>query len=169
MINAIPWYIPVLLTVLIKDGVTSVFLKKVVVSTGRYERFFLQFFFAWIYATLFWLISGNYGSTTFQLILPIMGIGLLNGIATTFYWRALDISLSKSHFFLFLDDVIAICLSLVILKEFQILNLGLAIGIMMGLSSIISFAIHSMTKSVPVSEKVKIGRASCRERVYVLV
>ncbi|MDP3792387.1 MAG: hypothetical protein Q8Q89_01520 [bacterium] len=153
----IPWWFPVLVTIVVKDGVTSIFLKRVVISAGRYERYFLQYFFAWLCAMFFWIITQGYNNTISPIAVPWLGlipavaviycIGLFNGISTTFYWRALDISLSKSHFFLFIDDAIAISLSLIVLKEFQIMNAGLAAGITISFSSIILFTVHSLNKS----------------------
>src|SRR3989344_1146281 len=139
-----PWYIPVILGLLIRDLFTSVLLKKAVISGGRQQRFFLQFFFAFMLASPIFLYLGN---TSADYILSpdffkIFGIGMFNATATMFYWKAIDISLSKTSLFLFLDDIIAITLSLIFLGEYAILNTTMLAGLAMGLLSIILFTIY---------------------------
>lgn len=139
----IPWYLPVMIALLLRDGFFSILVKKAVVSAGRMERFVLQFLFAWIYAILFFMFSGGTFSTLDWQVAFVFGIGVINGLATYFYWKAVDINLGKSSLFLFLDDVIAVSLCLIILNEFVFLNNGLVLGLILSFSSLISFTIHA--------------------------
>jgi hypothetical protein len=139
-----PWYIPVISALLIRDLFTSVLLKKAVISAGRKQRFFLQFLFAFILVSPIFLYLGN-ASADYILspdFFKIFGIGMFNATATMFYWKAIDISLSKTSLFLFLDDVIAITLSLIFLDEYAILNTTIVTGLAIGLLSIILFTIY---------------------------
>ncbi len=146
----VPWYLPVVIAILLNYGLFTIILKKVVSLSldyaSRTRRFILQFLFAWLYAILFFLLLGDSFFPINSEMIIILGVGFVNGFSGYLYWMMVDISLSKSSLFLFFDDIIAISLCLTILNEVYFLNFGLILGLILSFSSLISFFIHAYYK-----------------------
>jgi hypothetical protein len=136
-----PWYLPVALRVLVANGAFPFVLKGTVGFRGRPLRFFLQFLFCF-------LIAGGIAAALGQLELTrttaaIFAIGVASGVGAFAQWRAVSISLSRTSLFTFLDDLIAMGLSLVVLREARHLTPLLGLGITLALGSVMLFAVHS--------------------------
>lgn len=136
-----PWYLPVALRILVANGAFPFVLKGTVGYRGRPLRFFLQFLFCF-------LLAGGIAAALGQLELTrttatIFAIGLASGVGAFAQWRAVSISLSRTSLFTFLDDLIAMGLSLVVLREARHLTPLLGGGITLALGAVVLFTVHS--------------------------
>jgi hypothetical protein len=74
---------------------------------------------------------------------PIAVVGFFTGLAAYAYWRAIDLSLSRTALFAFWDDLIAMGLSYGLLHEAQFLNAWMLTGIGMSLLAVILFTVNN--------------------------
>lgn len=137
------WWVPVTLYVLAAFVGIRVWQKTIVGLPSRTRRLALQFFFCLLFASAFWAIKGSgfRGGMTI-----VFGLGMLNGLANLFHWKAVDTSLSKSSLLMFSDDVVAMGLSYLILNEGQMITGQTGIGILVCLIVVILFGLHSFQK-----------------------
>lgn len=88
---------------------------------------FYQFLFSAILALLYVLF---YGGFSFSVSAVFMGfVSIFNVIANYYFWKASELSLSKTTLFLPLVDILAVILALIILQEAKTLKLLEIIGI----------------------------------------
>lgn len=139
------WYIPVVLRILVANGLAAWMLKKTVGLHSRTTRLFLQFLFCAVLALL--LALSTHSLILNRITLLVVGIGVLNSLAAYCQWRAMDISLSKTSLFTFWDDFIAMGMSYVILGEGRYLNVGTSIGVVLSSTAVILFTAYNYKKT----------------------
>jgi len=97
--------------------------KKAADSVEKDKLLVHQFLFSAILAFGFFLYAGGSFDQLWHPLVPaVMGLGVLNGAANHFHWKALRISLSKTSVLTQFDDISAIALSFVFLGEFRLLR-----------------------------------------------
>jgi hypothetical protein len=73
----------------------------------------------------------------------IVAVGFGNGLAAYCHFKAIAISLSRTALFAFWDDLLAMGLSYVLLREGQFLNARILLGIGLSVGAVIGFTVHS--------------------------
>ncbi|MEK7642651.1 MAG: hypothetical protein AAB392_02535 [Patescibacteria group bacterium] len=132
------WLLPVLLYIVIAHLGIGWAKKYIVGLHSRTQRFFLQYLFCAVMAIIFAIALGQFSLSPY-----IVGIGLLNGLACYCMWKATDISLAKTSLFTFIDDILAMSLSYMILAEGEILNSWNSTGIGLCVLSVVLFALYA--------------------------
>lgn len=144
--------IPIALRILVGNVGTAWLIKKASGKEGRERRFLLQYLVAGLLAGA--IVYAAFGGWSFNATFwLIAGIGFANGLAAYCQWRAVDISLSKTSLFTWMDDVIVVNLALWQLGEFSIVNRTMAAGIVLSLAALVLFAVHDAVKKKGSSEK----------------
>ena len=138
------WYVPVLLKILISNGLASIMIKKNVMSTSRTKRFLVQFLLCTGFTAVISLFSGRFQFSYMTGLIVL--VGFFNGFAAYCQWKAIEISLSKNSLFTFWDDIIAMTLAWVILAEGRLLNSRLILGTCISLISVCLFTGYEYKK-----------------------
>lgn len=138
------WYVPVVLRILVANGLAAWMLKRTVGLHSRTTRLFLQFLFCAVLAILLALSTQSFVLNGITLL--VVGIGVLNSIAAYCQWRAMDISLSKTSLFTFWDDFIAMGMSFIILGEGRYLNIMTTIGVLLSSVAVVLFTLYNYKK-----------------------
>ena len=133
-----PWYVPVVVRILVTYVALPILVKPFAEHPARAPILALQFLGAVGVALPVALILGQ-GT----LHGPTAVVGFFTGLAAYAYWRAIDLSLSRTALFAFWDDLIAMGLSYGLLHEGQFLNAWMLTGIGMSVSAVILFTVHS--------------------------
>ena len=142
--SQVHWVVPVLLYIAVAHIVLRWAVKKIVGLHSRTKRLCLQYCFCAVFAVSFAVIMGHLHFTLMTLV--ILGIGFMNGFACYAYWKAIDISLSRAALFTFLDDLIAMGLSWVILHEGKFLTPIGGAGVILCLLFAVLSALHAYKK-----------------------
>ncbi len=126
-----PWQLILSIQIVIGYIVSSILLKKLADLPQKNRRIAWQFFFCALFSIIFVTFKITTGSTFHLswLVLVAAGLGIFNALANYFYWRAMNISLSKTSLFGRYDDLMAMALGFIFLGEIKFLNPGLLIGI----------------------------------------
>ena len=125
-----PWQLPVVLRVII-GNIASPYLAKRLTS-GQYQvkNFFTHY--AIIFVLVFPLtLAFSWKNFWLGEFIVFLVIGFINSLGSFLYWRALDISLTKTSLFTQLDDFIAIFLAFLFFHEGTILTSNLLIGFLL--------------------------------------
>lgn len=138
----VDWRLPVMLYIVLAFGLVRWIGKKYIVGDKRTKRLFLQFFVCFIAAVVLAVTQGQV-TVAFKAAAIVWFVGLINGVACFYSWKAQDISLGKSSVFTIWDDIIAMALSFVILDEGRHINAWSGAGIVLSLIALFSFAIHA--------------------------
>ena len=103
-------------------GIGSSFLTKALtdVLPKKTLGIFYQFLFSAMLALAYVLFSGGFSFDISAVIIGFMGI--FNAIASYYFWKATESSLSQTTLFLPLVDIVAVILALIILREAKTLN-----------------------------------------------
>jgi hypothetical protein len=133
-----PWYVPVVLRIVVTYVALPILVKPLAEHPARAPILALQFLGAVGLALPAALILGQ-GT----LHVPIAVVGFFTGLAAYAYWRAIDLSLSRTALFAFWDDLIAIGLSYGLLREGQFLNAWMLTGMGMSVLAVILFTVHN--------------------------
>lgn len=133
------WWVPIVLFVLVAHGIGKIVQKNIVGKVGRTQRLFLQFLFCAIFASGLAVFGGQFAFNGIVVM-----VGMLNGFACYFHWRAIHSSLSKTSIFTFADDIIAMALSYAILGEGKIINTQSGVGIIFCLLAAILLGIRAL-------------------------
>src|SRR3989338_1063569 len=138
------WLIPIVLRILLINAIYPVLLKGKIITKDIIQRFFLQYLFCSLISLACAVYLGQFvlGTTMFLLI----GIGILNGVSAYADWRATEINLSSMSLFSFLDDVIAISLGFLILKETEFLNRQIGLGLLLCVLAIVLLSVGNYMK-----------------------
>lgn len=129
---------PVLLKIMVGNGLCPIVMKKQAKSAIG-TKLVWQFGFCALLTLLLSLLRGELEYSKITLLLVAMGI--VNSIATGLQWKAINISLSRSSIFAFMDDIVAMALSVILLGEYKLLGSPyLLVGILISLFSLISLA-----------------------------
>lgn len=151
------WLIPVGIRILLANIWTPIVSKKLAMSKYRERAFLWQYFLCAVLSWIVFLVVGRDFSYLLKdikiahLTLPVLsiaiGIGLLNGFACYCFWRAQAISLSKSSVMAVPDDIIALLLVYWLAPQLELpfLTLGLAVGVILCLSTGIIFGLQKTT------------------------
>lgn len=123
------WFVPIALRILLINTIYPVLLKGKIITKDITTRFFLQYLFASLISLTCALYLGQLVFSTMLLLL--LGIGLLNGCSAYADWKATEINLSAMSLFSFLDDVIAISLGYLVLKETEFFNWQIGLGLVL--------------------------------------
>lgn len=135
--------IAILSGILTTNVIFPILVKKVAVLPGRVRNLLLQYSFAAIFAWLAAYIGHRVIGTNFEWrtqMLFVGAMGIANGFACYMQWKAIAINLALTSISTWLDDVIALMLALMILKEFHFVDAWIAAGILLALGSCILFA-----------------------------
>jgi hypothetical protein len=76
----------------------------------------------------------------------IVAVGFVNGLAAYCYRKAIAMSLIRTALLAFWDDLLAMGLSYVLLREGQFLTTSIVLGIAASLGAVILFTVHSYRK-----------------------
>jgi hypothetical protein len=149
-----PWYVPVVLRIVVTYVALPILVKPLAEHPARAPILALQFLGAVGLALPAALILGQ-GT----LHVPVAVVGFFTGLAAYAYWRAIDLSLSRTALFAFWDDLIAIGLSYGLLQEGQFLNAWMLVGIGMSVLAVILFTVHSyVTGPASVKDQAPVPR-----------
>ncbi len=149
-----PWQIPLALNVLITYVLNPIAIKKSVGLPGRTPRLVLMFFGNATLAGLF-LVLFPEGLAWDAQMLMAAGVGVANSAACYAHWRAADISLSRTSVLAQGDDIIALALGYLVLRETQYVDWLVGLGIFLCMGSAI---VMSLSKR-PKDEEGKTPRA----------
>jgi hypothetical protein len=133
-----PWYVPVVVRILVTYIALPILVKPLAEHPARAPILALQFLGAVGVALPIALILGE-GT----LHGPTAIVGFFTGLAAYAYWRAIDLSLSRTALFAFWDDLIAMGLSYGLLREGQFLNGWVLTGMGMSVLAVILFTVHT--------------------------
>lgn len=138
----VDWRLPVVLYIVLAFGLVRWMGKKYIVGDKRTKRLFLQFFVCFIAAVVLAVAQGQL-MVAFEAAAIVWLVGLINGVACFYSWKAQDISMGKSSVFTIWDDIIAMGLSFVILNEGEHVNVWSGIGVVLSVTALFLFAIHA--------------------------
>lgn len=138
----VDWRLPVVLYIVLAFGLVRWMGKKYIVGDKRTKRLFLQFFVCFIAAVVLAVTQGQV-TVAFEAAAIVWLVGLINGVACFYSWKAQDISLGKSSVFTIWDDIIAMGLSFVILNEGRHINAWSGAGITLSITALSLFAFHA--------------------------
>jgi hypothetical protein len=148
------WYVPVVIRIIVTYVALPVLVKPLAEHPARAPILALQFLGAVGLALPAALLLGQ-GT----LHVPIAIVGFFTGLAAYAYWRAIDLSLSRTALFAFWDDLIAMGLSYSLLHEGQFLNAWMLIGIGVSVLAVILFTVHSyVTRSTGPEDQAPVPR-----------
>lgn len=134
------WLVPVALVSLVGYVVQPYFNKKIADLPSRTRNLCWQYLFAAILANLIALVAGvNFFKDPRVIVIAILGI--FNAFGCYCYWRAINVSLSKTSLFTQADDLTAMVLACVILGENRLVNSSLGIGIVFSLFAVFLFVL----------------------------
>jgi hypothetical protein len=133
-----PWYGPVVLRIVVTYVALPILVKPLAEHPARAPLLALQFAGAVALALPAAVLLGQA-----TLHLPIAIVGFFTGLAAYAYWRAIDLSLSRTALVAFWDDLIAMGLSYSLLHEGQFLNAWMLTGMGMSVLAVILFTVHS--------------------------
>ncbi len=136
------WWIPVVLYIALAFGLVRWIGKKYIVGDKRTRRLLIQFLTCFTGAMVLLAITGQW-SLVFTSTVIVWFIGLANGIACFYNWKAQDLSMGKTSVFTIWDDVIAMSLSYFVLSEGRFINGWTGCGIAVSLLALILFAQHA--------------------------
>lgn len=134
------WFIPVILKVLVSNGIGAWMLKRTAQMGSRRKRLVVQFLFCAMVAVGIAALTGRMVISKLMLIAVVLGI--INSIAVLFQWSAIGFSLSRTSLFTFCDDMIAMGLGLIFLGETAVLNAGVIVGTLLSLAVVSVFTVY---------------------------
>lgn len=139
------WFVPVILRILLINTIYPVLLKGKIITKDIIPRFFIQYMFCCLISLVCAMYLGQlFFSTT---LLLLIGIGILNGFSAYADWQATKMNLSAMSLFSFLDDIIAISLGYLVLKEVEFLNWQIGLGLFLCIVAIALMSIGNYKKS----------------------
>ncbi len=152
-----PWQIPVILRVIMAYGVTFVLFKKIAGLQSRTRRLRAQFLICAVFAVVVLIASPGH-LVLDPRFLMIAALGFANGLAAYAQWRAVDLSLSRTALFTFMDDVISMALAAVLLAEHSIFTplLGLGVFLCLG-AAIVNARLESRAKATAEMKRASRG------------
>lgn len=121
-------------------GFSAYLMKKVSNEGGRLERFLLQFVLTAILAVVVSIVVSDVPANSQLGIVAVIGFIAASG--TFFKWKAISISQSKDALFTFWDDIIAMMLGVLILREGQFLTPSIGFGIALSFLAVLLFIRH---------------------------
>jgi hypothetical protein len=131
--------------------------KKIVGLPSRTHRLFLMFSFNFTWAFTAWALFDR----EFSLgMLVVFLVGVSNGVSIFFRWKATAISLSGTSVWSFMDDVIAMGLAFIILREDKLLNPLLAVGVTIAIVSVVYLGFQKTGTDWPARFFLYIGISS---------
>jgi hypothetical protein len=149
-----PWYGPVVLRLVVTYVILPLLVKPLAAHPARAPILALQF---WGAVALALPAAGLLGQAALHL--PIAVVGFFTGLAAYAYWRAIDLSLSRTALFAFWDDLLAMGLSYGLLQEGQFLNAWMLTGIGLSVSAVILFTVHGyVTRSGSPQDEAPVPR-----------
>ena len=149
------WLFPIALYSGFAHGLVRTSNKYVSGKHSRTKRVLLNFSFAALFMTTYAALSGQFKVDAMSGIVFV--IGFFNAFGAYCQWKATDVSLSKTSLFTFGDDVYAMGLSYVILREGVYLNLVSGGGIALAVTSAIALAIHAYKRGESIALYVYVG------------
>lgn len=157
------WELIIIGTSLYIYGLVPIAIKKIgATEKSRARKLLGQYVFTAFLVGIAIVIAGPsnvHWSSTFFLI--ILGIGIANAVGTYWYWKAIDISLTRTSMLSQTDDLFAIGLAFLFLGELELLSPVLVAGIVL--------AIVSASLFLYISHQNKEERVADIRRLLVLV
>ncbi len=137
-----PWYSPIVFTVAI-SAVYPWFLKRWVVDDkGRLARLFFQYILCLALAGLVLLAVNMKLGVAIRDVPPgLLALGLANGLAVYWQWRAVEVHLAKFSLLAFWADILAVLLGYISLGEATYLNRWLVTGLIFTAIATIGLAV----------------------------
>lgn len=152
------WWIPTTIYIAIGFVLVRWLEKKIVGLPSRTQRLLWQYVFCFGFAVLYYATGAKTSWDSNMSLIFLLGIG--NGLAVFVRWKAVQISLSGTSVLSFLDDLVAMGLSFVILSEGRFLNPMLGLGILLSVGSIIFMALRKREKGWPAVFLLYVGTYS---------
>ncbi|MBI4138606.1 hypothetical protein HY479_00455 [Candidatus Uhrbacteria bacterium] len=131
-----PWQIPVVLRIITAHVAHPIIQKKLAGLPSRTRRLRAMFLMCLVLSAGYAAVSPSPFVLDRWFIL-ICAIGVANSFAAYASWRAVDMSLSKTALFTFMDDVIPITLGIVLLGENKIITPALGLGVVLCVGAVI--------------------------------
>ena len=97
---------------------------------------FYQYFFCFGLAILFFLAKNETKINSVVILIVIGIIGFVNAFGNYFHWKALEISMSKTVLFFPLMDIVSIGLAIFFLREIDLWNFQMTLGVILCFSAI---------------------------------
>jgi hypothetical protein len=135
------WYVPVVCRIVTGYIAVPILLKPVVDRYAHTTMLLVQFVCCLAAALPAALILNQ-----LRVDWTIVAVGFANGLAAYCYRKAITISLSRTALLAFWDDLVAMGLSYVILREGQFLTSGIVLGIVASLGAVVLFTVHGYRK-----------------------
>ena len=139
------WQVPVVLRILVSEGLFQILVKKTVHGSSRERRFLLQYIFCALIAIFAALYLGTISLSITTGVIFL--IGFCNGFGAYCFWRAIEINQSKNAIFTIFDDLIAMVLSYIVFQEGQYLNMLAKIGIISSIATVLLFSLNDYYKT----------------------
>lgn len=136
------WRLPVVLYIVLAFGLVRWMGKKYIVGDKRTKRLFLQFLVCFLVAFVLSVSQGQV-ALVFGTTAIVWVVGLMNGVACFYSWKAQDISLGRSSVFTIGDDIISMSLSYFILNEARYINIWSGSGIALAIIALLLFVNHA--------------------------
>jgi hypothetical protein len=133
-----PWYVPVVVRMVTGFVAVPILLKPLVDRYAQAPLLLVQFAGCFALALVLAAALGQASPDW-----TIVAVGGVNGLAAYCYRQAIAMSLSRTALFAFWDDLLAMGLSYGLLGEGQFLNLYIILGIVVSISAVILFTVHS--------------------------
>jgi hypothetical protein len=149
-----PWYVLVAVRMVTGYVAVPILLKPLVDRYAQAALLLVQF--AGCFALAF-VLAAALGQVSLNW--TIVAVGGVNGLAACCYRQAIAMSLSRTALFAFWDDLLAMGLSYGLLGEGQFLTLRILLGIVVSVSAVLLFTVHSSRK----------GQASKDEQNHILI
>ncbi len=111
------WQLALLVRIVVGNALLPVLIKKQADKKDKYIRFFLQFQMSAVISTVLFALFATTFEPATLLVTACLGAFTVSG--TFFQWKSLAVSGAKTSVLAFMDDVIAIILSVVFLREWE--------------------------------------------------
>jgi hypothetical protein len=154
-----PWYVPVAVRMVTGYVAVPILLKPLADRYAQAPLLLIQFAGCFALAPA---LAAALGQASLDW--TIVAVGGVNGLAAYCYRQAIAMSLSRTALFAFWDDLLAMGLSYGLLGEGQFLNRRTILGIVVSVSAVILFTVHSARKGQ--AGKDEENRISMRLYVY---
>jgi hypothetical protein len=145
------WQSAIALRVLIANFAVPVLIKQQADRVDGHTRFLLQFLIAALFSSgLFLCFSDTF---EWKVLVATAALGAMTVAGTFFQWKAVAISGSKTSVLAFMDDVIAIALSVIFLSEWERVTPLSLTGVTLCAASLIGFIARARAKEQDVASE----------------
>lgn len=140
----ISWQLALALRAITSNILAPLLMKKQAERVDMHTRFFLQYVFNTAFTSILFVYFFEYFNA--KAFLYSMGLGVVTVFGAFFYWKALAISGSKTSMFAFIDDIIAILLSVAFLGEWARITGPALVGILLCFIAVTGFVLRARAR-----------------------